>query len=65
MVDEAILSIEETTKPTFKNNNKQAYQPKAKPKERELTKTHKSWVNSGEQGSSLNELMKSDHGTYY
>ena len=35
-----------------------------KPKERGLTKTHQSWVQSGASGSSLNDLMKTEAGAY-
>jgi hypothetical protein len=66
MVDDAILSIDESRPPTFKNNKKKDLNPvqQKKPKERELTKTHQSWVQSGNEGSTLNELMKTDSGTY-
>lgn len=65
MVDDAILSIDEPHPPTFKNKNKK--EPNTftkKPKERELTKTHSSWVQSDSHGSSLNELMKTDDSKY-
>ena len=61
MVDDAILSIEETTKPSFTNSKKTTNK---KPKERELTKTHQSWVENAKNGSSLNELMKTEGGSY-
>jgi hypothetical protein len=66
MVDDAILSIDEARPPTFKNKNKKENNTNIskKPKERELTKTHSSWVQSGNEGSSLNELMKTDEGSY-
>jgi hypothetical protein len=68
MVDDAILSIDEARPPTFKNKNKKEPNTNTsttkKPKERELTKTHSSWVQSANQGSSLNEMMKTDDGAY-
>jgi hypothetical protein len=67
MVDDAILSIEETRgPPTFKNRNKKDTNTNLgkKPKERELTKTHQSWVQSGNEGSTLNDLMKTESGAY-
>lgn len=66
MVDDAILSIDEARPPTFKNTNKKENNTNIskKPKERELTKTHSAWVQSGAQGSSLNDLMKTDEGSY-
>ena len=57
MVDDAILSIDEVRPATQAKGRK--------PKERELTKTHSSWVQSSKQGSSLNELMKTDSGGAY
>lgn len=51
-VDDAILSIDNETK------------PKRKPKERELTKTHQSWVSNSKDASTLNDLMKTDTGAF-